>query len=305
MYNISSEKSFVAIVTGATGFVGSHLVRQLVRDGWEVHILIRENSLIPEFDEFFETTRHIYDGTTDGIVRCVAAAQPLVLFHVASLMISPHASKDVVALNASNVLFGNQLLEAMRVNEVRYIINTGTFWQHYNNNLYDPVDLYAASKQAFEAIMKYYVQACGIRAITLTLFDTYGPSDSRPKLFNLLKNAVDTGISLDMSKGEQLIDLVHIDDVVRAYQIASRRLLENKVIFHENYVVSSCKPLPLKEIVKLYAKVIMRDIPVNWDRRPYRFREIMVPWNRGALIPGWSPVINLHDGLASINNKKG
>jgi hypothetical protein len=77
----------------------------------------------------------------------------------------------IIDLIQSNVLFGTQLLEAMGVNNTRNIVNTGTFWQHYNNEDYNPVCLYAAT----------------------------------------------TGYPLDMSLGEQLIDLVHIDDVIEVY----------------------------------------------------------------------------------------
>jgi nucleoside-diphosphate-sugar epimerase len=198
------------------------------------------------------------------------------------------------------VLFGNQLLEAMKVNELSNLINTGTSWEHYNNEVYNPVCLYAATKQAFEVIMEYYIQACGIKAITLKLFDTYGPDDFRPKLFNLLNKAAVTGEPLDMSEGEQLIDLVHIDDVVEAYLISALRLLDKQVTQHERYAVSSGNPLPLKELVKLYAEVTGQAIPLHWGARPYRDREVMVPWFLGSSLPGWKPLVSLSEGISSL-----
>jgi len=197
----------------------------------------------------------------------------------------------------SNVLFGNQLLEAMKVSGVRFLINTGTSWQHYNNEDYNPVCLYAATKQAFEAILEYYVQACDIKAITLKLFDTYGPNDPRQKLFHLLNKAAMSGEPLDMSAGEQLIDLVHVDDVVDAYMIAAQRLLDGKVSVHEDYAVSSGCSLPLKELVALYSDATGWNVNVNWGARPYRFREVMRPWDKGRAIDGWRPKIALGKGL--------
>lgn len=290
----------VALVTGATGFVGSHLARRLVREGWRVHILRRAGSRLPDAAEFVRITNHIHDGSTEGMVHCVAQAKPDVVFHLASLFLSQHTTKDVESLIQSNVLFGNQLLEAMKVNGVNYLINTGTSWQHYDNEDYSPVCLYAATKQAFEAILEYYIQACGFKAITLKLFDTYGPDDPRPKLFYLLNKAATSAEPLDMSKGEQLIDLVHIDDVVGAYLIAAERLLEGSVSQHEIYAVSSGQPLPLQELVQLYAEVSKQAVNVNWGARPYRYREVMVPWNRGNSLVGWSPKINLVDGLSGV-----
>lgn len=290
----------VALVTGATGFVGSHLARRLVREGWQVHILSRAGSRLPDAGEFAQVTNHIHDGSTEGMVRCVALAKPDVVFHLASLFLPQHATKDVEPLIVSNVLFGNQLLEAMRINEISRIINTGTSWQHYNNEDYNPVCLYAATKQAFEALLEYYAQACGVKAITLKLFDTYGPDDPRPKLFHLLSKAAKLGESLDMSAGEQLIDIVHIDDVVEAYLIAAQRLLGGKVSQHECYAVSSGQPLPLKELVQLYAEVTKQTVNVNWGARPYRYREVMVPWHRGNSLMGWSPKIKLSEGMRQL-----
>jgi nucleoside-diphosphate-sugar epimerase len=290
----------VALVTGATGFIGSHLVRKLVLEGWQIHIVSRAGSHLPDAPEFSHAINHAHDGTTEGMARLVGEAKPNVVFHLASLVLSQHFPKDVEPLILSNVQFGNQLLEAMRVNGVNQIVNTGTSWQHYNNEDYNPVCLYAATKQAFESILEYYVQVCGIKAITLKLFDTYGPDDPRPKLFYLLNKAVKTGEPLDMSAGEQLIDLVHIDDVVEAYLLAAQRLLDGEVSQHERYAVSSGHPLPLKELVKLYVEITKQTVPVNMGARPYRNREVMVPWTKGLLLPKWRISTNLIDGLAHV-----
>ena len=289
MNEFAQESSIqkVALVTGATGFVGSHLVKRLVQDGWKTHIVCRTDSQLPTSSEFTEIAKHIYDGSTDSMIKCVAEAKPDIVFHLASLFLSQHETKDVNDLIQSNVLFGNQLLDAMRVNNVSKLINTGTSWQHYNNEDYNPVCLYAATKQAFETLLEYYVQACNFKAITLKLFDTYGPDDPRPKIFNLLNKAAITGQPLDMSAGEQLIDLVHIDDVVEAFSICAQRLLENEVRQKEIYAVSSGHALPLKELVDIYVKVTGQRLNINWGSRAYRYREVMNTWNNGKIPPKW------------------
>jgi nucleoside-diphosphate-sugar epimerase len=292
-----TSKKPTALITGATGFVGSHLARRLVLEGWRVHIVSRVDSLLPKAEGFAYVTNHVYDGSTESMVNCVFQAKPDVVFHLASLFLSQHETKDVNSLIESNLLFGNQLLEAMKVNQVTNLVNTGTSWQHYNNDDYNPVCLYAATKQAFEAILEYYVQACGIKVITLKLFDTYGPDDPRPKLFRLLSAAATSGETLNMSGGEQLIDLVHIDDVTEAYLIALQRLLEGKVSRHEIYAVSSGNPIPLKELVQMYAAATEQVVTVNWGARPYRFREVMSTWSTGVKLAGWTPKITLSNGF--------
>lgn len=292
----------VALVTGATGFIGSHIARRLVRDGWQVHILTRAGSRLLNALEFSQIINQVHDGSTEGMVRCVAQSNPDVVFHLASHVQSSHTVKDVDPLIASNILFGNQLLEAMRVNEIKKIINTGTFWQNYNKEAYNPVCLYAATKQAFEAILEYYVQACGIKAITLKLFDSYGHDDPRPKLFHLLSKSAISGEPLDMSPGGQLIDIVHIDDVTEAYVIAAERLLDGEVSMHEYYEVSSGHQMPLKELVDKYAEFSGQNIQVNWGAKLYREREVMVPLNMGIALPGWRAKVDLQSGLRPIMN---
>lgn len=286
----------VALVTGATGFIGGHLVSRLVREGWQVHVVTREGSNLPAIMEFSQVMTHTHDGTTEGMIRLVGEAKPFVIFHLASLFLSQHEVKDVAPLVLSNVLFGSQLLEAMRVNGVSQIVNTGTSWQHYNNEEYNPVCLYAATKQAFEDILTYYTATTSIKAVTLQLFDTYGPNDPRPKLFHLLEKTAKSREVLAMSLGEQLIDLVYIDDVVDAY-LCARDMLGTLPAGHHVYAVSSGKPLPLRELVSIYEKVVGVNVPIDWGKRSYRPREVMKPWNRGCSVADWHPKVSLPEGI--------
>lgn len=258
--------------------------------------MLRAGSRLPDIPELPQMACHIHDGTTDGMIRLVAEAKPDVVFHLASLFLAQHESKDLVPLIQSNILFGSQLLEAMHANSVTNLINTGTSWQHYNNETYNPVCLYAATKQAFEDILIYYANACSIKSISLQLFDTYGPGDSRPKLFQLLANAASNQNKLSMSPGEQLLDLVYIDDVIEAY-LCAERALNNMRQGHQIYAVSSAKSLSLREIVSEYERVSGIKLCIGWGERPYRPREVMNTWNTGASLPGWSPNISLAEGI--------
>ncbi len=302
MSNVASalnSNSRVVLVTGASGYIGGHLVSRLARDGWQVHMVVRKGSLLPAAPEFSQAVKHTHDGTTEGMIRLVAEAKPEVIFHLASLFLAQHEPGDVEPLVLSNVLFGSQLLEAMRVNGVSQIVNTGTSWQHYNNDDYSPVCLYAATKQAFEDILAYYSEAASIKAVTLQLFDTYGPDDPRPKLFHLLNKAAKSREVLAMSPGEQLIDLVYIDDVIDAYlcAIAALGVLP---VGHHVYAVSSGKPVPLRELVSIYEKAVGVNLSIDWGKRTYRPREVMVPWNRGRSLAGWYPRVSLSDGIRRI-----
>ena len=218
--------------------------------------------------------------------------------NLASLFLAQHKPADITPLVGSNVLFGAQLVEAMAAHGVTRLVNTGTSWQHFENSSYSPVNLYAATKQAFEAILHYYVETVRLRVISLKLFDTYGPADPRPKLFALLRNVAREQTPLAMSPGEQLIDLVYIDDAIDAFIVAGERLLAGKVNDQESYAVSSGRQVRLKDLVEIYGGIVGKKLPIAWGGRPYREREVMVPWNRGEALPGWHPRVALEEGIA-------
>lgn len=286
------------VVTGATGFVGSHLAHHLVDNGWDVHIIVRQHSSLEPLKEILDSiTVHRHDGSTGKMLSIFRIVKPVMVFHLASLFLAEHKSEDIVPLIESNILFGTQLVEAMRQYNVNWLVNTGTSWQHYENNDYNPVCLYASTKQAFESILNFYTETTPLKTITLKLFDTYGPDDKRGKLFSLLERLAMRNEPLSMSPGEQLIDLVYVDDVVDAFLVAAARLQNGLKGQHEIYAVSSSLPVRLKELVRLYEEMIGRKLPILWRGRPYRSREVMITWNKGPLLPGWVPKVSLEEGI--------
>ncbi len=289
------------LVTGATGFVGGHLVKRLLFERHEIHVLTRPDTDLSKFgDELDPVSSHPHDGSTGDMISLVRDAQPDAVIHLASLFLGEHRPDDVDELVKSNVLLSVQLAEAMAVNGVRQLINVGTSWQHFDNEDYNPVNLYAATKQAFRALLQYYVEVHQIRVINLELFDTYGPNDRRGKLFSLLEKLRSGGDRTGMSPGAQRLDPVYIDDVVEAFVAALKRLRSGVVQAGETYSVCSGNPVELRELVKIYEDETGVTLNIDWGGRPYRAREVMEPWSRGAMLPGWSPQISLQEGIRRI-----
>lgn len=291
-----------ALVTGGTGFIGRNLVRHLVDAGCAVHMLLRPNS--PGTDNPPANVHiHLYRGETSDVVEAVERSKPDVVFHLASLFLAQHTTDQIVPMIQANILLGTQLLEAMACAGVKSLINTGTSWQYFHGNSYRPVNLYASTKQAFENILAYYADAAGIRAINLCLFDSYGPGDTRKKLLRILLDSLETDAELQMSPGDQVLDLAHVDDICSAFLHAARLLSDPEQPLVSSYAVSGGQRQSLREIVAILEKAAGRTLRINWGATPYRPREVMQLWD-GPALPGWQPRITLAEGFEALLHER-
>lgn len=289
------------LVSGATGFIGKNLVKGLLQKEYKVIITLNEDEKNP-FNEAVtgfiikpesleETINTIRDNNIDGVIHLASFVQA-----------DQHESKDIIKLIYSNILFATQVLDCAVKAKVKWLINTGTYWQNYQNAVYSPVNLYAATKQAFEDIAKYYIETNQIKFCTLRLFDTYGPNDTRPKIFNLWAKIAETGESLDMSPGEQVIDISHVDDIVGAF-LALAKLLQNndpKVNNGSIYAVKADKRFSLKELAKIFEESVGKKLNINWGGRSYREREVMIPWENSEVVPGWVPKVDIRSEISKL-----
>jgi nucleoside-diphosphate-sugar epimerase len=290
-----------ALITGAAGFVGGRLARRLAAEGWEVHGIVRR----PPGDPLVRAlgavcSPHYHDGSMESLTRIVALSRPTVVFHLAARFVADHRSTDVEPLIQDNILFGTQLLEAMRAAGARRIVNAGSAWQHFRNAEYSPVSLYAATKKAFAELLQYFVEAHGIHAVTLELSDTYGPGDIRRKLIPMMLEAERMKRELSMVRGELPLNFVHVDDAVSAFIVAAKRLLANQVAGHEVYAVRSNEPVVVKELFAIWEAARGAALAARWGERPYRAREVLEHWTQGAPLPGWAPKVSLTEGLAGL-----
>lgn len=297
-----------AIITGVSGYIGSNLARYFVKQGWQVAGIIPEGANLELLIDIDKSIRlFVYRGDLfalkDFLEEFNGLTNNSVVFHLASLVIAEHQPDQITNLINSNILFGTHLLEAMYLSGIQDLVNTGTYWQHYNNQGYNPVCLYAATKEAFSKIIKFYVEAQKFKVITLEIFDTYGEKDPRNKIINLFAQIAQSGEQLLMSPGEQQLDFVYMDDVVAAYLCAYKMLVSNEKI-EAVYKVATGHAMQLKDIATLYEKIFDVKLNIVWSARPYRAREVMQAWNGGNVLPGWSPKYFLAEGLSKLRSAK-
>lgn len=290
-------------ITGANGFIGSNLVNKLVKNDYEVAIICREKSNLESLNNVIDKVK-IYrvDDDIDKIINSFREFNPECIIHLAAVFKTEHNSQDIYKFIDSNIKYPSIILEAMSKAGIRKFINTGTAWQHYNNDEYNPVCLYAATKESFEKIIEYYVKALNFKCITLKLFDSYGENDNRGKLISSLINTAISNGEINMSNGEPKMDLTHVDDISRGFIKAFEYLDCIDYGEHKKYALCTGKTLSLKEIVKIFEEQTGYKLKVNWGVRKYRDREIMEPWNKYEILPNWQSRISFEDWIKGALN---
>ena len=284
------------LVTGATGFIGTNLTRELRK---QHHLFILgqfdgdpEKLGLPGIimtDDIQRLADYIKDNKIEGVI------------HLASLYLTVHTPEQVKDLVSSNVYFGTAVLEAASLTGcVKWFLNTGSIWQNYNTKgtEYNPVNLYAATKQAFIDMAKYYSDVFGIKFCTLKLCDTYGPNDTRKKIFKLFKDYSESGEVLKMSPGEQLIDLIYITDITAGFTHLAELLDKTVGKLVEQGIVDKCDILFTHIGFEKYANIIFTK-PIYEARKTVRgflssigietigrFGEWDYLWSDQALISG-------------------
>ena len=278
------------IVTGATGFIGGHLVENLLKSGHQVITPLRVGSIntrpsgatrvdVEDFDSMVEAFR----GSTG-------------VFHLATLFRGNHSPAEIRQMVDSNVTTLAFVCEAAHTANVPSIVYTESATQHVGGVEYSPFTLYAATKQAGTDILRYYARR-GLRAACISLFDTIGPKDTRGKLISLLEKTADDESTLQMSPGAQLVDYLYIDDVVSGLKTAMDLINSSEIESPYFARLTSSAPVPLKKFVEIVERTIGKKVRVDWGAREYREGEMFEPWSWPPVLEGWSPVVPLETGI--------
>lgn len=283
------------VVSGGTGFIGRHLVRQLAEAGETVHVIARPDS---EATLLAGTATLHRVADSEALGPLLQELQPHTCFHLATHYAHDTAADQIPALLAANLGFATQFADAAARSGCKAFVNTGTASQLNIRGAYMPASLYAASKQAFEDLLVYFDRRAGLPCANVLLYDTYGAGDTRNKLLAQLIQAAKTGAPIDLSPGEQEIDLLHIDDAV-AGLAAAARALHTGAAHPAHYTLSSRRPLTIRALADLIRANGGDRLQTNWGARPYRDGEVMQTWKGGTPPPGWTPQRKLEDFLSA------
>lgn len=282
------------LITGATGYIGGCLCKELIRLGKTVFVIVRHQSVIDDLKQYLSDENIIFSDEfmTQKIIEC----KPDICIHLAGRFMTTHSISSMPMLLESNITFPSLVCEAAYEAGCRKFINTGSYWQNYNEDEYNPVNYYAATKEAMKKIFQYYAYSRNCYVITLKIFDTYGKGDNRRKILNIISKMED-GESIDMTAGIQKMYFCYIDDIISAFIVAMQRCAESVQGLYEEFFLRGDEAVTLKEVVQTYLNLSHKSIQINWGKREYLDRDILDPTDYGTPLPNWSPLVGLEEGL--------
>mgnify|MGYP000008104425 CR=1 FL=1 len=245
-----------AIVTGATGFIGKFLVRELVKQNVEVIAVVRRgtknlntiNALPVKIVECNIADYHM-------LPDMIADRDIDVVFHIAWQGVSDLDARNE-AIQMQNLQSTLDLIDALHIMKIGCFIGCGSM--HEAESLVEMNEdkvisnlgyMYKATKTAAHWIGKAKCGTYGIRFFW-PLINTYGEEERSARLVNTIIRKVFHGETPDLSAGNQYYDFVHVSDVARALI-----LIAEKGVDGTNYTIGSGDAKPLKEFLKIVGQV--------------------------------------------------
>ena len=289
------------LLTGATGFLGSHLLEALLGNGYKVIILKRSTSSTWRINHLLNRVRS-YDLDRVSLNEVYSDNPIDTVIHLATFYRKYASFDEVAEMVSSNVTFPVELLENGIRHNLRYFINTGTFFEcdcsvfpisEYTPN--KPYNFYAKTKLMFESILSSYQEQINI--LTLRLFSPYGERDNNKLIPMLIQKSL-LGEKIDLSNGFQKLDFIYASDVIHAYLKALNRLKVGKYDYRI-YNIGSGVGVSIREIVFLLEQLLGRSLEKSWSEVPkIDIPVVIADIARAKEELDWAPANTIGTGLA-------
>ena len=219
-----------ALITGGTGFVGANLARRLLRDGHEVHLLVRPDHHSWRIDSI-KPDLHLHTASitdADSVTRAVRAARPDWVFHLAAYGAYP-TQQDTKLMFNTNILGTIKLIDACLADGFEAFVHAGSSSEygrrtepHSETDPPQPETDYASTKlTATEACCRKAAET-GAAITTLRLYSIYGPYEEPTRLIPRLIVEGRRGRWPPLASPETARYFVHVDDAVDAFFLAAQ-----------------------------------------------------------------------------------
>ena len=283
------------LITGASGYLGSHLVRALLVQGYRLAILTRSSSNLSRIESILPSIEifNIEDGLEKPFKN---------LGHVDAVIHTATAygrsGDKTLDIFEANVALPLSLLEVATHFQTRAFFNTDTFFNKKNKK-YNYLGDYSQSKRHFMEWGKTFGEAEKIAFINLKLEHVYGPNDDISKFVpKIIRSCISNVDELELTFGHQQRDFIYIDDVVSAYTMLLLNMADFKSGFF-SFDVGTGVTKTIKEFVKIIHQLSGSTTKLIFGALPYRKHEIMQ--SRADITPlrllGWAPLYDLNAGL--------
>ena len=306
-------KNKKVLVTGAGGFIGSHLAEKLVELGADVSALVRYNSrndwgMIECFPEGTKDKINVIAGDIKDSDAVRWAAEGIdIIFHLAAIIPIPYSyihPRDSVETNISGTL---NVLMAAKENNVKRLIHTSTS-ETYGTAQYAPIDEkhplqgqspYSASKIGADKIAESFYLSYGLPVTILRPFNIYGPRQSARAVIPTIITQALTKKEVILGSTHPTRDLTYVSDVVEAFIKAAEA--DNSVLGQVINIGSNFET-SMGDLAKKIIALINKNIPIKFDKKRARSQKSEVErlWadnTKAKKILGWEPKVLLDDGL--------
>jgi NAD dependent epimerase/dehydratase len=300
------------LVTGAGGFIGSHLVEALVAEGAQVRAFVHYNSrgewghlehVAPSVREAIEVVAgDIQDGFS--VARAMEGRE--VVFHLAALIGIPYSYVAPRSYIDTNVLGTLNVLEAARAAGVERMVQTSTS-EVYGTARYTPIDEahplqgqspYSASKIGAEKLAESYARSFGAPVTILRPFNTYGPRQSLRAVIPTVMAQALAGGEIRIGSSTPLRDFTYVADTARAFMAAAGAPGPVGTTFN----AGSGRSITVGALAQLILQVVGCDGPLVCEQTRVRPQasevgELQCDATRLRAASGWTPEIGLREGL--------
>ncbi len=298
------------LVTGASGFIGSHLCESLVDSGYEVTAFIRYNSRNDwgwlEQSKFREEIRIIRGDVRDYDSVFDSMRKQDTVFHLAALIGIPYSYVSPLAYLRTNIEGTYNVLEASRKLEVSNVIITSTS-ETYGSAQYVPIDEkhplvgqspYSASKISADQLAISYFRSFGLPIKIVRPFNTYGPRQSARAIIPTIISQLLNSNRLKLGNLVPTRDLTYVIDTVAGFaEIAKSEELNGEVTN-----IGMNKEISIGELAQKIAKLINKKLDIieeDMRVRPNESEVNRLLCNNTKIVKttNWKPKYDLESGL--------
>jgi nucleoside-diphosphate-sugar epimerase len=304
---VGSLKGARVLVTGADGFIGSHLTRRLVSDGAEVHALTSDvSSVFPRRLLDLRGQMEIHEGNLmdRGAMDTLArSAKPAYIFHLAAYTHVGKSWQRVDECIQANIQGTMNLLQALADQGYERFVNTGTSEIYGDievpfreDAVVNPISPYSVSKYAAERFCRLFQRAYGWPIVMLRPFNAYGPAQSPDRVIPEIIVRALRKEELKMTQARQTREFNYVEDLADGFVKAATTPDVNGELFN----IGGGEEISMRDVATQILEVMGNPIEPQFGALPERPTEIMRMYcdsSKARQRLGWEPSHSLRDGL--------